>query len=194
MIMSSKTPLAVASTLAVTVALFIAFLVVPGLSAASSGFNLNTFRSSIPKEELVRTENAELFIWMEEASEAIMNVRGRKYNDFLGDNRSYFTDRGWRSYFRALEVSRVLEGIKKGNLDMSATLDDTAQTHIIATQQDNHTYYWAKTPITLVYETSKKTNNMESDLVLLITKNGESFGIDQLIIYPRDAVIAPVSQ
>lgn len=191
---TQKTPLTVASTLAVIVALFIGFLIVPGLSAAASDFNLNTFHTDLPKTEITRSDNEALFTWMEEAAGEIMNVRGRKYNNFLGDNREYFTDRGWRSYFKALEVSRVLDGIKKGSLKMSATLDDTAQTRIISAQQDQQAYYWAKTPITLIYETSKDTKNMESDLVVLITDTNDEFGIDQLIIYPRGEASTPISQ
>lgn len=190
--MSSKTPFAIASSLAVVIALFIAGIVVPNLSAASSGFSLKTFNSNIPKTELTRAENEEIFVWVEEAADAVMNVRDRKYGDFLGDNRKYFTDAGWRSYYKALEVSRVLDGVKKGTMDMSATLDDTAGTRIISTEQDGQTYYWAKTPVTLKYEMEDSTKEMKSDFVVLITYQDGNPGIDQLIIFPRGEATVPV--
>ena len=77
---------------------------------------------------------------------------------------------------------------------MSAQLDDTSKTRIISAHKDDKIYYWAKTPITLIYKTPKTTKEMESDFVVLITENDGEYGIDQLIIYPRDEAEAPLSQ
>lgn len=130
-----------------------------------------------------------LMSWVAQSSTEVMTFGFNDYRRRLQNSSRNFTRRGWESFTRALENSRIIEGMEAGQQVITAVPSGAPilQSEGLVAGR----YQWVvQIPLTLTYQagTNSRIQNMLATVVIVRVPRLESsngVGIDRWLAVPR---------
>lgn len=123
--------------------------------------------------------------WASQAATDIMTFNWQDYQLRLQNSSNYFTDPGWEGFLKALQDSRLLEGMKV-NQQLITTVPFKAPV-VVDKGEANGTYYW-RVQLPVLTKTISGQNSKSDTQLLNLTivrvsplKNPSGLGIDQWV-------------
>lgn len=132
-----------------------------------------------------QTANEEVRIWVEKAAVEAMTFDHSNFGDRKAANRRYFTQKGYASFYEALEISLSLNPIKKPGNAMSATVKCPAE--VAEVDAPDGIPAWNVTlPLEVTYATQIGTDAQINKTMLRVEKDpaSQTYGIAQWIAVP----------
>jgi|GEM_PF-2876799 len=141
------------------------------------------------RQQKETSEKKEISIWLNHAVLDIFKFRAKDFDERKKQNKQYFTQRGFKSFYKAMERARIREMIEKNNQTVSASMRCMPEIELAPprSKDESPSTKWKATfHKEIQYSSPNGTEETTLLVTAIITKRKDNkLGIEQWIAVPR---------